>query len=198
MGKPTPTDPRTERTRRRVLEAAFGLIRERGPAAVTYSSLAAESGVGRATIYRHWPSLETLWPDIIEIASQQMPVEQTGDLRDDLIAALGFLAERLRSPQERLQFLAILEHAQSVETSGRFLQLAQENNPLWKVLVAAVEAGSLANDTDLELATALLVGPILQRGLLSGRQTDAAFIEAVVDRFLLVEEPRANGDRPAS
>lgn len=188
VSKATSNDPRFERTRRRVLEAAFHLIRQGGPAAVTYSALAEESGVGRATIYRHWPTLDELWPDVIAEASRQMPMEPSGDLRDDLITALGYLAERIASPEERLQFLAILEHAQVDRASTRLMRVAQQHNPVVMVLDSAVRSGALTPDLDLELATALLVGPILQRGLFLGKRPEPRFIETIVDRFLAHEE----------
>ncbi len=138
VSKTESTDPRFERTKGRVLEAAFSLIRQGGPAAVTYSALAEESGVGRATIYRHWPTLDDLWPDVIAEASRQMPMEPSGELRTDLVTALGFLADRIGSPEERLQFLAILEHAQVDRASTRLMRMAHQHNPVVIVLGEAI------------------------------------------------------------
>jgi AcrR family transcriptional regulator len=52
---PLHVDPRVVRTRLAVLEAATMLLRTEGPGAVTHARVAEAAGVGRATIYRHWP-----------------------------------------------------------------------------------------------------------------------------------------------
>ena len=52
-------DPRLERTRRAVLEAALDLLTEHGYGEVTIEAVAARSGVAKSTIYRHWPGGRT-------------------------------------------------------------------------------------------------------------------------------------------
>ena len=49
------SDPRIERTRQVVLDAALALVAESGYGAVTIEAVAARSGVAKSTIYRHWP-----------------------------------------------------------------------------------------------------------------------------------------------
>lgn len=43
-------------TRRRIIEAAIELHQERGPAFTSVTDLAKRAGVGRVTVYRHFPS----------------------------------------------------------------------------------------------------------------------------------------------
>src|ERR1700682_4943616 len=58
-------DPRIERTRAHVLGHARRLLAEDGPSAVTYSELAARARVTRQTLYRHWPTREALFVDLV-------------------------------------------------------------------------------------------------------------------------------------
>jgi AcrR family transcriptional regulator len=56
---------RTIETHRRdvrhaILDTAAKLIAERGPSAVTMSQLAADTGVGRATLYKYFPDIEAV------------------------------------------------------------------------------------------------------------------------------------------
>jgi AcrR family transcriptional regulator len=44
-----------DQTRRRIIEAAVELHQTLGPAATTISDIAARAGVGRVTVYRHFP-----------------------------------------------------------------------------------------------------------------------------------------------
>jgi len=66
--------------------------------AVTHLRVADTSGVGRATIYRHWPTVEDLLADVL--LDCQAPLEtpeSTGDLRADLIAAVRVFVDPLQS-----------------------------------------------------------------------------------------------------
>jgi AcrR family transcriptional regulator len=51
---------RQEETRQRIVEAAIELHQTIGPAATTISQIAEQAGVGRVTVYRHFPDELTL------------------------------------------------------------------------------------------------------------------------------------------
>jgi len=51
----------TEKTRRRIAEAAIALHTTIGPAATTVSAVAERAGVERVTVYRHYPDEEALF-----------------------------------------------------------------------------------------------------------------------------------------
>lgn len=46
---------RQKETRQRIIDAAIELHQSRGPAATTISEIAQRAGVGRVTVYRHFP-----------------------------------------------------------------------------------------------------------------------------------------------
>jgi hypothetical protein len=48
-----------------------------------------------------------------------------------------------------------------------------------------VESGRLPSDLDLDLAVASLIGPCIYDLLLKGEELTAAFVDEVVDSFLL-------------
>jgi AcrR family transcriptional regulator len=52
---------RQEETRRRIVEAAVALHEEVGPDATTVSAIAERAGVGRVTVYRHFPDEAALF-----------------------------------------------------------------------------------------------------------------------------------------
>ncbi|CAM5615080.1 TetR/AcrR family transcriptional regulator [Streptomyces aurantiogriseus] len=60
------SDPRTNddscalRTRAATLAAATELLAEGGPENVTHATVTQRAGIGRATVYRHWPDRQTL------------------------------------------------------------------------------------------------------------------------------------------
>jgi len=51
-----------DETRQRIVEATIALHQTVGPAATTISDIAERAGVGRVTVYRHFPDEPTLSP----------------------------------------------------------------------------------------------------------------------------------------
>ena len=84
---------RSQRAHRAILDAAYELALDRGPAKVTVEAMAARAGVGKQTIYRWWPTKGALLLDVLigaVGAVSEMP--DTGDVAADL------RAHRRRSP----------------------------------------------------------------------------------------------------
>ena len=87
-------DPRVERSRMVILEAVVGELADKGYGGVTIESIAARAGVGKSTIYRHWPDKLALIADAFETFHEQM-VPDLGDRSGARIrrAAPGHVAE---------------------------------------------------------------------------------------------------------
>src|ERR687885_704622 len=81
-----PRDP----SRDGVIRAAIlRLLAEVGYGALTMDAVAAEAGVGKATIYRRWRTKEDLVVDTIsEVNRSEIPLPDTGTLEGDLRAML--------------------------------------------------------------------------------------------------------------
>ena len=170
-------------SRERVLEAARRLMHEGGPTSVTYSALTRESGVGRATLYRHWPSLDDLWPELIRETATSAMFEPSGDLRTDLVSALRLMADHMGSNGGLVQLLTMLERAQWDEQTATLLRMTEEHNPIRQIMARANEANSVGPAIDADLAVPLLTGPLLQ-WLMFGGTIDDPFLESVVDSYL--------------
>src|ERR1039458_10796037 len=85
---PTRGRPRSERARKAILEAAAELLLARGLSAVSMDAVAEQAGVSKATIYRWWPTKETLALDVLytEWAAARPHPRDTGTLRGGLLA----------------------------------------------------------------------------------------------------------------
>ena len=111
-GAPTRAlDPRAVRSRAQALRAAQELLAEQGWAAVTHVAVAARSGVGRTTLYRHWPEAVGMLQDAIAERMSQVRPELTGDLRADLRQQLNGLRILLHEPVTERGLRAIIERA---------------------------------------------------------------------------------------
>src|SRR6187455_1661009 len=62
--------PRSETARTKILAAARSLLDERGLPGLTVEGIAARAGVGKPTIYRHWPNAQAVAMDAFLDASE--------------------------------------------------------------------------------------------------------------------------------
>jgi AcrR family transcriptional regulator len=183
-------DPRVVRTRQAVFHAAHGLLAEGGPDAVTHSAVAERSGVGRATLYRHWPRRQDLIGDIVRQEAPPPPAPWAGELRADLTTALTHAANVLASPAEATRLITLADRAQRDADARQLAAMVRERHPVRAALELAHQNGQLARDVSIEEAQALLLGPILYQRLWATRPIDAGFIDRVVGAFVTAQECR--------
>src|SRR6476646_5172963 len=85
----SPGRPRSEAARLAILEAARELLIEEGFTRLRLEHVAARAGVGKSTIYRRWASKEELALELLlELAAPHLAVVETGNTRDELVAAV--------------------------------------------------------------------------------------------------------------
>jgi len=82
---PRPGRPRSAEAHRAILDAAAALFIEEGFDAMSVEGVATRAAVGKATIYRRWPSKEDLVIDAIAQVFAEAPRPETGSVRDDLV-----------------------------------------------------------------------------------------------------------------
>src|SRR6478672_11373927 len=86
------------RSRDAILTAARTLLLRDGPAGVTHQRVAAQAGVGRATVYRHWPRPEQLLLDVMAGVDLPFFREPAAPVRPWLAKQLRRLADELTLP----------------------------------------------------------------------------------------------------
>src|SRR6267154_2352000 len=101
------TDPRAARSREAILAAAWDLLAREGPGAITHQRVAQQSGVGRATVYRHWAAPEDLLGDVLFSAELPFFASPALPLRSWLHAELRQLADELALPAAAALALAV-------------------------------------------------------------------------------------------
>lgn len=167
-----------------MVEAARALVDEGGPAAITYSALAERSGVGRATLYRHWPEIGDLWAELRVEMVASFQAQLTGDLLTDLGRVLDRVGQMLTGRSAGPSLITLLERAQWDEETRRHLLEAERLNPLRLVLGAAQARGEVRPDADLDALSAMIIGPIFYRALMTDRPPDETFGRAVAAAVL--------------
>lgn len=187
-------DPRVDRTREAALCAVRELLVEEGWDAVTQSQVAQRSGVGRTTVYRHWPERIDLVREAMDFElSHTRDVTLTGRLRDDLLIALEAIRYEMIE-REGSKFLIAMVARSEWDPEVRELKkvlVERAIEALRRVLTTAVNDRRLAADVSVDVAVAQLVGPLVMRRLVTDEPLDQPLISGLVDDWLA-----ARGVRP--
>ncbi len=178
--------PRSEEAHQAILDATLELLAEVGFSALTVEGVANRAGVGKATIYRRWPSK---LPLVVEAFGQlpSLAEADTGDLVGDLKGMLRSYLELFNSTPLAAVLPSLAgERAQNPELSELFEPVLKgRRRPLMRALERAVERGELPADLDLELAADLVVGPIAVRLFFAGGSLSPKLVDPLVDMALL-------------
>jgi AcrR family transcriptional regulator len=182
--------PRSETARTAILAAAAELLLAEDADTVSMDEVAERAGVSKATIYRWWPSKETLTLDALlnEWGSDQRSTRrETGSLRGDLLAVIRPWVRRLRSrPYGRVvsSLLAETHTDPTFAETYRAQFVAVRRNPARELIVRAIENGELSVGTNIDLALDLIFGPIYHRLLQGHAPLTDRFIQEIVDTAL--------------
>jgi TetR/AcrR family transcriptional regulator of autoinduction and epiphytic fitness len=183
------SDPRIEHSRRVVCRAALEEFAEAGYSGFRMESVAARAGVGRSTLYRHWPNKAALLTDALEtLNTQPDPARELvgGNARQRVALILDHLAEVLGdSPLSAC--VPALVHAAETEPAMRDFHhsySARRRQRLTDTIAAGVEAGELPARVDPDAASSALAGAMFYRRLMTADAPDAGFRARLVDTVL--------------
>jgi AcrR family transcriptional regulator len=182
----THADPRIERSRRVILEAALEELGEVGYGALTIEAVAARAGVGKSTVYRHWSGKLALVADAFRTLKAQALIPATGTLRERIIVFLEQVARLVEESTYSACMPALIDAAErDPEVRAFHCQFSGERRAdLVGVLRDAVASGELPKDADPEILADALVGPIVMSRLMFYAPFDPARVPALVDQIL--------------
>jgi pimeloyl-ACP methyl ester carboxylesterase/AcrR family transcriptional regulator len=158
--------PRSQHAHEKVLRAALDLFGERGIEATSMDSIAQASGVSKATIYNHWANKEALLIEVmlhVNGLDREPPDMDSGDACHDLAAVLSrrppdeFDAARARMMPALIAYSAI---NREFGEAWRHRVMEPPRQSLKRILRRAIKRGQIPA-LDLDLAVALLLGPVL-------------------------------------
>ena len=166
-----------------MLVAARQLLAEEGPGAVTHQRVAAEAGVGRATVYRHWPRPEQLLTDVM--SGVDLPL-----FKDPEAPVRGWLHRQLRQMAEDLSGAAVAAFSLTLmQTAIWDAQIAHQRDESLRTITERLAAGiqTAIDGGELEAAavpddlSAMLVGPIIYRATMQRGVVSDELITRLVD-----------------
>lgn len=182
----TYVSPRVERSRRRALWAGREILLNEGWDALTQRRVAEVAGIGRATVYRHWPDRIALLVDVCTTEANRVHTVPTGDLRHDLCTELQTLRREVIEGGFDKVVVALTDRCFWEPELLPVKQAAVEHGTatVRGILSAAVARGELGADLDLDEAIAALAGPLVYRHLFAGGDPSDGAITRSVDDFL--------------
>ena len=172
-----PVDARVVRTRNDVLRAALDVLIDEGRDAVTHQRLAQVAGYSRATLYKHWPTRADLLRDAFGGLRDAHHHTPTGDVRADLIEELTTFRSVIERRRIDRALAALAELAAShPEMSDVRDEVVRDGERVLRGLLAPRMAGA-----ELEAATLMLAGAVLNAAMMHGRPPADDVIAAAVD-----------------
>jgi AcrR family transcriptional regulator len=180
------TGGRSARVREAVLTATLQAVAKHGAGAVSIGEIARAAADHETSIYRRWPTKEHLLLDaLLDYSEAELPIPDTGSLRQDLIALATSVAAYLESPLGRTL-------AQAMVAAGGDDTLAAARAQFWKsrvdlasaMIERAKDRGEVPTDLDAATALELVIAPLHFRTLLTHQAVDERAISDIVDTLL--------------
>jgi AcrR family transcriptional regulator len=187
------TGGRSARVQQAVRKATMDVLFEGGFDALSIKEIAERAGVHESSIYRRWGTKADLIIDaLLSRLGQEIPIPDTGSLREDLLVSLRAAAAFLGTPLgENLVLMALRQDLVSDTDKDRFFIDRLTRATL--ILDRAETRGELRPGIDHFLAIEMLIGPMYLRFLLTGEPLNESAFESVVDLLLTgiaVQRPR--------
>jgi AcrR family transcriptional regulator len=183
-----PGRPRSARADEAIIDAVLDLMAEGvGADTLSIEAVAARAGVGKATIYRRWPNKEALIVDAVTSLKGPLPPVRGESVRDDLVALMSRMGQNTGRKSATIMSCLLPELHRSKIMSGCYQSVIEPRRAVMRqVIQRGVETGELRPDLDVELALALLSGPVLVQQVLQWNpQLDTGDLAArVVDAVL--------------
>ncbi len=145
-----PGRPRDPGLTLRILDAALAEYGRTGWAAFTVDGVARRARVGKAALYRRWPTKEHLLADAIEAHSRPLVSRDTGSLRGDSLALATALLEHCLDPAGWVTLRIAVDAATEPTTFGRFHAriVAMHRDGAEAMLQRALARGELPDGVD--------------------------------------------------
>ncbi|HYH49310.1 MAG TPA: TetR-like C-terminal domain-containing protein [Acidimicrobiia bacterium] len=162
-----------------IREAAVAVLAGSGWGRFTIEAVAAEAGVARSTIYRHWPDKLSLLVDALEHHSTQPPAADCAPGRPRVVALVRHLAEAMADRDRSPIVPALIDAAERDPALRRLHRKFTERRR--KALTTALSDAGVDNP---ELVAIALSGAVIYCRVMTGRPLDPDRTEELVTSIL--------------
>lgn len=191
----SPGRPRSERARQAILRSTLEFLEGGGHgfSDLTIEYVAARAGVGKATVYRWWPTKAALVADAFASSvSEHLHFPDTGSLTQDISQQMRQLVKIFRSRRGHV-VSAILGAGQSdrlLLTAFRERFVMPRRKEAVETLRRGIIRGELPEDADLGHILDALYGPIYMRFVIRHAELTPEFVDRQCELVFGGEKPR--------
>lgn len=176
--------PRSEATRRQILDATIALLQEKSIQAISIEAIAREAGVSKATIYRWWDSKALIVIDaFMENHLVKTTIPRGLSPKESIAYHFRSLVEQYSGWPGRLVAQIIAEGQSDPSILRAFRErfhygrraVVRELLEDWKT------TGEIAADTDIEILMDVIYGAVYMRLMLNHAPLDETFSQSHID-----------------
>ena len=158
--------PRSEESEEAILAATIQLLFEKSLRDISIEEIARKAGVGKATIYKWWPSKAYVALDaFVRKTNRMAPTPDTGSVRSDILELLRSLMVFYMSPAGHILGQLIAESQIDKEFASllreRFIKPMREAVEI--IFDRGVERGEIGQNLNRELVLDLIYGLAIYR-----------------------------------
>ena len=175
--------PRSEESEEAILAATIQLLSEKPLRDISMEEIARRAGVGKATIYKWWPSKAYVALDaFLSKANQMMPTPDTGSVRRDLLEQVRSLMVFYSSPAGHIlgQFVAEAQSDKEFATLYRERFLKPRREATGVIFDRGVNRGEIDQNLDRELVLDLIYAPAVYRLMVGHAPLDRRVADGIV------------------
>ncbi len=171
-----------------ITTAFFEELASAGYGKLSVDAIARRAGVGKAAIYRRWPSKQAMTVALVSgVAVTSISTPDTGSLRGDIRRFLADAHTALQHPLARTIVPDLLAEATRNTELAETLQ-ATIRNPrrasAARLLQHAIARGELPEATDIELGLDFLAGPLYWRLAVIAMPTADTYVDRLTDKII--------------
>ena len=191
-----PGRPRSAEADAAILAATLETLVTDGFRALTMEKVRERAGVGKATIYRRYPSKEALVRAAVEHLNQGVLPEppDTGSVRGDfgaIVAALLAGAEVSGALTFMPRMLSEVAHDADLRMIFYAALVQPRRDAVAAIVRRAIGRGEIRADMDVDLAVDLIAGPMVYRAVITGGD-----VEQIGERAMQVLDAVLEGLSP--
>jgi AcrR family transcriptional regulator len=180
----SPLDPQLRgRVTTAITTAFFAELAEVGYGRLSVDSIVKRAGVGKAAVYRRWPTKKAMAIALItEIAAEANEPPDTGSFEGDVVALTKQLSALLLHPLAGRIIPAVAAEMARDDQLDKLLRETIESprRQSYAALIRrGIERGEIPADCDLDLALDMLIGPLYWRILVRQKALDFNTTERV-------------------
>jgi AcrR family transcriptional regulator len=175
--------PRSEESEEAILAATIQLLLKKPLRDISMEEIARNAGVGKATIYKWWPSKAYVALDaFLRKANRMLPTPDTGSVRSDILEQIRALMVFYQSPAGHImgQFIAESQIDREFALLFRKLFLKPRREAVGVMFDRGVERGEIEPSLDRELVLDLMIGSAIFRMIVGHAPIEAKIADQMV------------------